>query len=363
MKRESKFNLTALFMMLAFVMVPFLSSCGDDDDTPGATADKTEINALIAECETLLSQATTAAYPEANINTFRERVTAIKSAVASESITQAQVNNLLIQLQEAKTTFEQSAYDALPLDKMLLYWNFDEGEGNTLTSDGTEKWVAQLTKGPSEVFGADGAAPVFVDGVKGKALNFANGACLQVNEYRESALLSNELSIVLWVNPKEARAGNYLLSFNYWNNWKFNLQELNKPFFTVATTTATIDADDEGSGIPLNEWTQLAITLNLSKGEMIFYINGEVSKTWTKDTKGGLDGTQKEAYRTTSGAQLPFLIGCATTYTEAASWSWSTNPILPEAWDSFYGIMDEIRVFNTTLTQGQILKLYNDEKN
>lgn len=363
MKRESRFNLMALFIMLAIVMVPFLSSCGDDDDTPGATADKTEINALIAECETLLSQATTADYPEASITTFRERVAAIKSAVASESITQTQVNNLLIQLQEAKTVFEQSAYDALPLDNMLLYWSFDEGEGNSLTSAGSENWVARLTQGPSQVFGSNAASPAFVDGVKGKALSFSNGACLQIDEYRENALLSNQLSVVMWVNPSQTRAGNYLLSFNYWNNWKFNLQELNKPFFTVATTTATVDADDEGSGIPLNEWSQVAVTLNLNSGEMVFYINGEVSKTWTKDTKGGLDGTQKEAYRTASGAQLPFLIGAATTYAEAASWSWSSNPILPEAWDSFYGMMDEIRVFNTTLSPGQILKLYNDEKN
>lgn len=356
-----KFRVLAMFIM-ALATVSFLPSCGSDDEPKVENVDKTELNNLIAECEALLAKATTDDYPEEVIATFQSKVTAVKSAV-SGSITQSVANNLLVQLKEAKTIFVQSAYGAIPTDKLLVEWNFDEGTGNSVTSTGVEKWVAQFNMGPAEVFATEAAAPVFVDGVRGKALNFDKGAFLAVNEFNESQLLSNELSISMWVNPKEVRPGNYLLSMNYWENWKLNLQENSKPLFTVATTVAGVDADNEiVESVPVGQWSHIVVTMNLNTGKLSFYVNGEDTKTWDSATKPGLAGKQKAAYVPKSGKKLPFLIGCATTFEEVTSWAWTTLPVTPAQWDGYIGQMDEVKIYTTSLTEGQVKKLYNDEK-
>lgn len=362
MRKILNFRMVAIFLVACLAVV-LLPSCGnDDDDNKSTLLDLTEINTLISECESLLSNATTTDYPEAAISTFRSKVNSIKSAVAG-NLNQTTLNNLLVQLKEAKTTFEQSAYDAIPLENLLAEWSFDEGQGTSLVSTGVQAWVAQMKTGPSEVFGNNTQIPSFVDGVKGKALSFDKGACLEVNDFSETALLSNKLSISVWVNPKEDRAGNYICSMNYWENWKLNIQNEGKPFFTVSTTVAGVDADNEHvESFPTNAWTHLVVSMDLNAHTLSFYVNGELTKTWDASGKPGLAGSQKAAYLPASGNKLPFLIGCATTYAEASTWSWVTLPIEPSGWDYFAGSLDELKIYNTALTEGQVSKLYNDEK-
>ena len=273
MRKFLNFRMIAI-LMVACLTTLFLPSCGNDDEDKDSTPlDLTEINALLSECESLLSSATTDDYPEAAITTFQSKVNAIKSAVAGD-LTQTTLNNLLVQLKEAKTTFEQSAYDAIPLDNLLAEWSFDEGEGTSLVSTGVQAWVAKMKTGPSEIFGTNTQIPSFVDGVKGKALSFDNGACLEVDDFSETSLLSNTLSISVWINPKESRAGNYILSMNYWENWKLNLQNEGKPFFTVATTVAGVDADNEHvESFPINTWTHLVVSMDLNAHTLSFYVN------------------------------------------------------------------------------------------
>lgn len=362
MRKFLNFRMIAI-LMVACLTTLFLPSCGNDDEDKDSTPlDLTEINALLSECESLLSSTTTDDYPEAAITTFQSKVNAIKSAVAGD-LTQTTLNNLLVQLKEAKTTFEQSAYDAIPLDNLLAEWSFDEGEGTSLVSTGVQAWVAKMKTGPSEIFGTNTQVPSFVDGVKGKALSFDNGACLEVDDFSETSLLSNTLSISVWINPKESRAGNYILSMNYWENWKLNLQNEGKPFFTVATTVAGVDADNEHvESFPINTWTHLVVSMDLNAHTLSFYVNGELTKTWDASGKPGLAGSQKSAYLPASGEKLPFLIGCATTYAEASTWDWVTLPIEPSGWDYFAGSLDELKIYNIALTEGQVSKLYNDEK-
>jgi hypothetical protein len=58
------------------------------------------------------------------------------------------------------------------------------------------------------------------------------------------------------------------------------------------------------------------------------------------------------------------MIGACTTYAEAnatwTSWVWARTPA---NWDGFIGAMDELKVYNIALTDGQIAKLYKDENN
>jgi len=56
------------------------------------------------------------------------------------------------------------------------------------------------------------------------------------------------------------------------------------------------------------------------------------------------------------------MVGACTTYAEViAKWDWVTPPIRVQGWDYFVGSMDELKVYNIALTDGQVAKLYKDE--
>ena len=150
-----------------------------------------------------------------------------------------------------------------------------------------------------------------------------------------------------------------MISYNYWKTWKLQIQEQNKPYFTVATVSAAklVDADNEQpNSITNGTWTHIVVSMSLSTGKLTFYINGVNTKEWTTVTQPGLTGTV-QPYPTT----LPLIIGGCTTYTEAVAafdWSgWNT----PQTWDGFVGSMDELKIYNLALTDGQVAKLYKDE--
>ena len=358
--------LNSIFVVAMMALIPAITftSCKEEDNNDqGANVDKTELTALIAECEELANAATTDDYPAEAIETFKSTIAAVKSAANAGNVTQTVINNLLVQLKEAKATFEQSAYDAIPADALLLEYTFDEA-GTTQTSTGTQKLVATAMAGPAEVFGSAAQVPQFVEGVKGTAAYLNNGAYFSIDNYTESTFLPQELSISVWVNPEEVRAGNYIISLNYWNNWKFNLQNESKPFFTVATADGVIDADNETvESAPAGKWTHLVVTLSLKNHTLSFYVNGIHTKTWDASGKPALAASAlAPAYVPASGQKLPMLIGCATTYEEATSWDWVTLPIQPSGWDNYVGSIDELKVYNIALTAGQISKLYNAEK-
>ena len=148
------------------------------------------------------------------------------------------------------------------------------------------------------------------------------------------------------------------MSLNYWNTWKFQLQEQNKPFFTVTTSVGGTDADNQAdNSAPNKAWTHLVVSMNLTTGNLTFYVNGASTMVWTSTTKPNLSGSVK-AYATV----LPLMIGACTTYPEViAKWDWVTPPIKPQGWDGFIGALDELKVYNIALTDGQVAKLYKDE--
>lgn len=344
-------------MALAALTLVFFLSCKSDEPVT-ETADTTELLALIEECESLLNAATTDDYPESAITTFSSLISTAKTALENTSISQTAVDNLVVQLTEAKATFLVAAYDAIPENALIMGLSFDEGAGSQLTTTGNYAWTAVLTQGPSEIFGTATNLPSFVDGKVGKAMYFSNGSHLEISDYTASALESKTFSISAWVRPDSTRSGNYIISYNYWYSWKFQLQSQNKPFFTIATSSATIDVDNQVDFSAPNEtWTHLAISIDLTNEKLVFYVNGVNTMEWTNDTKPGLTGSVN-SYATA----LPLMIGACTTYTEAKTWDWTWSET-PEGWDSFIGSIDELKVYNIALTDGQVSKLYSEENN
>ena len=331
------------------------SACKTTEPT---AADTTKLTALIDSCQTLADAATTTDYKQTDIDAFKATLATAKTAIANTSITQTAVDNLVVQLRAAKATFLGAAYGAIPTTALLMGMSFDETvTSNQFTTEG-KPWTAVLTKGPSEIFGTATNLPTFKAGKKGNAIYFNNGSHLEISNYTAADLLGKQLSISVWVKPDSTRAGNYIMSYNYWNSWKFQLQEQNKPFFTVHTNAdGWVDADNQADfSAPNNAWTHLVVTLNMDTKVLTFYVNGASTMVWDATTKPGLTGTGAWVYKNT----LPLMIGACTTYAEANA-EWTDWAKTPANWDGFVGSMDELKVYNVALTDGQVAKLYKDE--
>lgn len=346
-------TIKTLAMIFATVAM-FATSCTPaDNGGESVKADLTELNAAIAACDEALVDAE-GSYPADAITTLETLVATAKAAVA-KGLSQTAADNLKQQLAAALDVFKAAKFDAIPADALTFALSFDEGQGTSLTTTGKYQWTAQLMAGPAEEI-ANPELPTFVDGKKGKAMHFNNGAHLEISNYAANVLEGNELSIAVWVNPDETRASNYIISYNYWNSWKLNIQDGGKPFFTVGTNNGIADMDNEtDQSVPANAWTHVVVTCNTTAGSVCFYVNGSLTKEWTVESKGAaLQGTI-----TANEKALPLMIGACTTYAEALTWEWFT-PAAGNWGDWFMGSLDELQVYNKALTAGQVAALYNE---
>jgi len=341
---------------IAFIAVVF-TACSKSNDSV-TTADQTKLTALADSCTTLLSSTTVATdYPAASITAFQTVLTNAKAAAAVTTITQTAVDNLVVNLRAAKTTFLAAAYGAIPSSALLMGMTFDETvASNQFTTEG-KGWTAVLKTGPSEIFGTATNLPSFVTGKIGKAMYFSNGSHLEINNYVKSDLLNSKLSISVWVSPDSTKGGNYILSYNYWKTWKFQVQENQKPCFTTKTTGGVTDADNQlVNSVPNKTWTHLVVSMDLTAGTLTFYVNGVSTMVWTSTTKPTFTGTLVPYANT-----IPLMVGACTTYTEAlVGFDW-TGWNKPSSWDGFVGSIDELKLYNIALTDGQVAKMYKDE--
>ena len=360
--KKNFFKNACLACVSMLLLIAAFSGCSSSS-TPAVVADQTKLTALIDSCNTISAAATTTAYPQAAITAFQTTLASVKTAAAVKSITQAAVNNLVIQLRAAEVIFIAANYGSIPASAELFGLTFDEGAGTQLTTSGSNAWTAILTAGPSQLFGTNTGLPTFVTGHKGMAMHFTAGSHLEINNYIASDLMGSKMSIAVWVKTDSVRANNYILSYNDWYTWKFQTENNGKPFFTVNTTKGGTDADNQvNNSVPNLTWTHLVVSLDLVAQKLDFYVNGVNTMEWTSVTKPNLQGTIVP-YTAVSASKLPLLIGAAFTFAEAnavwpASWGWETIP----NWGYFTGSLDELKVYNVALTDGQVSLLYNNEK-
>jgi hypothetical protein len=325
--------------------------------TSYGTADYAALYALITSSETLANGATSATYPQTAIDNFKSTLATVKTAAAT-LLTPAQITNLNVNLTAAKKTFGTQIYGFI--DEALYLtagWHFDEGTGTTATAFSTVKHVGTFKAGNTVIMGANSKSPAWGDGVKGgKALVLDGGAHLEVPY--TTAFLPANLTISVWVKPTALRADNYIVSQNYWTGYKLQIQDGGKPFFTFKKVNGGIvDADNEtDNSVKINVWNHVVVTLNATSKELKFYVNGTLTKTWTEANKGIGPLTQT----LTSPSPQPFIIGGVATDAELAAnfMEWTTAANL----GYFKGSIDELKIYNIALVDGQVSKLYNDEK-
>jgi hypothetical protein len=366
MKMKSLINVNLMLLMLFVSSAVFLGSC--KKDTAVVEGSKTVLNATIVTADALSASATTTDYPQDAITSYNSTLSTVKTAAATP-LTQTEIDNLDIQLKAAMATLNSKAYGFIDESLYLAAgWHFDEGTGTTATSYAAAKQVATFTKGWTVLLGATAALPTWVDGVKGgKAIYLNNGAHLEV-PYSPS-FLPADISISAWIkNDVQGWENNCIVSQNYWWGYKFATQGAGKPLFTERISATSVQDYDAAAGIVApNVWTHVAMTLNSTSKTLKFFINGVMVQSYTAtDNVGPLTRTLalvdvETAYTYTMTAQ-PFLIGSFATDAEIALHPLNFNWISTANVASFKGAIDELKVYNTTLTDGQVGKLYNDEK-
>jgi hypothetical protein len=321
------------------------------------TASYAALYTLINECETLANAATADDYPQAAIDEFKATIGTIKTASAT-LLTEVQVNNLNTNLTESMQTFETQIYGFI--DEALYLnagWHFDEGTGTTATAFSTVQHIATFFKGNTIIMGDAALSPTWATGVNGgSAVYLDKGAHLEV-PYTTS-FLPVDITFSVWIKPIELYENNYIVSQNYWNGYKLQTQGGGKPFFTYKKVDGgIIDADNEtDNSIQVDQWNHVVISVNGTTKELKFYVNGALTKTWTEENKGIGPLTQT----LTGPDPQPFIIGCVATDAELAAnfMDWTTADNL----GYFRGAIDELKIYNIALADGQVSRLYKEEK-
>lgn len=315
----------------------------------GSDLDKAEFNAVVAEAEAIANAATTDDYPESAIATFKTAISNAKTAVEAAS-SQTQVDNIVTNLKAAIETFKAAAYDSIPASALTMECKFD-GEADKTT--GSNAWTLEAACGPKDVF-ATPTYPVYVDGKVGKAVKLENGANFNVKGFNPASLAGSALSIAVWVNPSKVYANNYIISFNRWDSWKLQIQDGSKPFMTLAHSGGISDMDNEtDNSCPANEWHHVVVAADLTAGTVNFYVDGQLTKAWENKVNGTIP-TSDDNYLCI-GQQCSWETACLDDWFNPADAN-------EDNWSCFWGLLDELKVYNIALTAGQVSKLYNSEK-
>ena len=157
-----------------------------------------------------------------------------------------------------------------------------------------------------------------------------NGVSDKVQAANSPQLNSANTTVSFWVNVKELPASGevYLLSNGGWQErWKISLPNHGKTVFTTHSGGVCCSDMDSGTPLVVNTWTHVVMTHDGTKD--IIYFNG--AQVAEKNVTGALDPTVH-----------PFGIGF--------------DPI--DNANYFKGSLDEVQVYNVSLTSAEVNALY-----
>ncbi len=135
----------------------------------------------------------------------------------------------------------------------------------------------------------------------------------------------NELTITTWINPVTIPSSDLYTIASKDTNYEFHLDTAGKVFWWWGNGSFT-----GASSVPVNSWTH--ITLTYKSGEQKIYING------VEDASATYTGTLPQN-------TLPFYIGVDYNYPSR----------------TFDGAIDEVKIFDRSLSPSEILKIYTNE--
>jgi hypothetical protein len=351
--RNKRIGIWAIALIIPLVFGMTFSGCKDEDDEPECpTVDYTSLDQAIAEAQSLHDNAVEGTNPgeylpgsKAALQTAIDIATEVRN---TNCVTQQQLDAAEVALDAAVVTFEEAKVTDVAPGALVAHWLFNgdaadaSGNGHDGTvSAGHPNW--------------GGGLPSLAEDRHGNAdycYRFQDGGNIVVPN--SPSFKPEEMSISVWMNLYETWAHSYFISNDIWHCWKFQVQDANKPFFTAHLTKddgsgeeAYVDKDSNAGILELNTWYHVVLTY--TSGKMIFYIDGVKVQEWDDFPTGTLIDPHP-------GIDLCIGQALATDDYDDDLHEWK------EWLGYFKGYLDDMRFYNTILTDAQVTTLYNYEK-
>lgn len=341
-------------MLGGLLLLFILASCKKNSSPPPPPADKSALQVKVTAAQTLYDGSVEGTKPgqyEAGSKaSFLTVLNAAKAVLADANATQSAVTNAIAQLEAAMNTYLTYLIKEIAIENLIGFWKFN---GNPADSSGKGN-DGVLTAGHA-YFGA-GMPTLAADrfGRADMSYHFDKGGNIEV-PYSPS-LNPQQFSISVWlrktVDGRTLNADTYTMtSLNRWNGYKFQLQSANKLFLTVkavnGTDTAYYDRDDETAVLDTNTWYHGVATFK--PGQMNFYVNGDLVKSWTNTPNAPI--TLANPINFVIGQDLP------------TSKYQTVDGDFQVAWGGFWtGELDDVMFYNVALDATQVKSIYDNQK-
>ena len=351
MRKQISKAIYLLFAIMVIASISFLSCKKDKTTTVVTTALADSITAATTLMNNAVEGVAAGQYQRGSKAALQATITQVQAILIDATSTQVNINSAIANLSAAVALFKTKAIVPIAQANLVAQWTFGEGTGTTVTDASSNHLVGTFMAGHSTIVGR-GAFPTWTSdryGVANQALYFKKGAHIEVPY--QTILVPAEITISVWVKVDTIWANNYILSEKYWEGYKFQLQDGNRPFFTYKTSDAKyFDRDWNVNGLPDDKtWHQLAVTLKA--GEETFYGDGALIYTWTNVT-GTINSSLPNPQIFVIGQQQPNTLTGIAPADDPSQWGVGF----------FKGSLDELRIYNIALTATQVTSIYNAEK-
>lgn len=352
--KKWKFLQLFLIALISGCLITF-TACDDDDDDVDQV-DKTVLAQRIQEAETLLENTVEGTaegqYIPGSKADLQEVLDVARQVYNDPNVTQTQVDNAAVNLNEAIETYEGRIVVPIAPESLVAHWTFDAGQGNQVEDFSGNSFTGNFATGHAN-WGA--GTPEWTEdryGNDNQAIYFNNGAHIEV-PYNAQLNPTTAITISLWMRPDqldEPWANNYMVSLNRWNGYKLQLQDTPLVFFTVKAINegdeVYWDRDNESPPINMGEWYHVAVTFQ--NGQMAFYLDGTQVKLW--DNTPGTPMLLETPVNLSIGQDLPTSVYTGPEGDYNVEWG-----------GYFQGVLDEIRIYNIALSSAQIQSIYELE--
>jgi len=347
--KELKRIVTMAIMLVA--VVGLFQSCKKSTAVADYNSDKTKLDLELDTATMLYNSAIEgkqAGDYTAGAKAPLQTAITLATNVKTGSYTQYQVNNAIGNLVRAMTTFKTYLVQEVSPANLVAYWKFT-GNTNDTSGNGHNGTLKTGWIGSSAATAVDGGTlPVLTTdryGNANSAYYFNNGAYIEVPYSAD--LRPTNMTITAWIKPDVENAGNYIISLDRWNGYKFQTQSNNFPYLTINTDGGDHDVDDNPGAVQTGKWSQVAVSY--TNGAVVFYINGVLTKTVPETGNPIPLATQVNL---AIGNEMP---KTAYNFTDSNSSQYFYGASF------FIGSLDDIRLYNTVLTDNQISSIYTME--
>jgi len=334
-----------LFALILPISVLFFPGC-----TPEEEVDFTVLEATIGDAQHLYDTTEEGTFPGQFPSDARNALNAAISAAEQvrnkAGVTQPEVDAAVLELQSAIAAYQASVVGQIQADYLVAYYPFsgnaDDLSGNNLHGTPMAGHID---------FGAGDPPSLTTDryGNDGQAYFFEKGGNIEVPY--DPSLNPESITLSFWCKPNAPdRFKTVLMALNRNNGYQlqlFSSQKLYATFKCVYNQQFVYNDDDSGEGIvPWNAWTHVAVAY--ADGSMRFYVNGVLVNA-LNDKNGTLVPVDQIAF--TIGSDLP-----TGTYEDAP------GAFYVGYGGYFTGAIDEVRIYNTMLSNSDIEAIYQMER-